>query len=76
MSSNNNILLSSNKLYYNMWKARGMNSLIYFLEPYIQNKIYDIYYLDRIENITLFNNKIIEIYLSKSSSIENRKYKI
>jgi hypothetical protein len=74
MSSNNNILLSSNKSYYNMWKARGMNSLIYFLEPYIQNKIYDIYYLDRIENITLFNNKIIEIYLSKSSSIENIKY--
>ena len=74
MSSNNNILLSSNKSYYRMWKARGMNSLIYFLEPYIQNKIYDIYYFDRIDDITLFNNKIIEIYLSKSSSIENIRY--
>lgn len=74
MSSNNSILLSSNKSYYDRWRARGMHSLIYFLEPYIQNKIYNIYYLDIIENITVFNNKIIEIYLSKSSSIQNRRY--
>ena len=73
MSSNNNKLLSSNKSYSSIWKARGMKSLIYFLEPYIQNKIYDIYYLDIKQNITLFKNKIIEIYLTKSIDIENTK---
>lgn len=71
MSSNNNILLSSNKSYYRMWKARGIKSLIYFLEPSMQNKIYKIYYLDRIKDITLFQDQIISIYLNKLQLIEN-----
>jgi len=66
MSSNDNIL-SSNNFYYPMWKARGMKSLIYFLEPYIQDKIYNIYYLDKKLNTEIFKNKILEIYLRISS---------
>jgi len=59
--------MSSNKFYYPMWKARGMKSLIYFLEPYIQDKIYNIYYLDKGLNTKIFKNKILEIYLRISS---------